>query len=138
MTRPPRALAMTMWLAAGLSFGASLGGCVHGDSQAKYLPDYMKDKPPPPEAADAAPDVKALVRDRRQELFTGTVDSVLVGPPHPKGQHWMFCMKASARNASNQPMRPQLYLVEIDANVVGDRLPVDGAHWCAREPLEPV
>ncbi len=133
MTRRQRALVGLACLAAGFS----LAGCAAGDSHAKYLPDFMKEKTAGPPVAEPMPDVKALARDRRQELFAGTIDNVLVGPPHPKGTHWMFCIEPIGRGAGGQPLAPQIYLVEIEAGVIGDRLPVDGKHWCAREHLEP-
>jgi hypothetical protein len=122
-----------MWLAAA----AGLGACAKADSQVKFLPDFVKDKAPTPAAADPQPDVKTLVRERRQEMFVGAIDGVLVGPPHRKGSHWMFCARPSGRGAGGQPLAAQTYLVEIDGTIIGDRLPVDGTHWCAREPYEP-
>lgn len=116
---------------------AALAGCARADSQVSFLPDALKDKAPTAAAADPRPDVKALMRARRQEIFTGDIDSVLVGPPHPKGTHWMFCARPTGRGAGGQPLAAQTYLVELDGNIIGDRQPVDGAHWCAREPFEP-
>jgi hypothetical protein len=133
MTRLWRALAAVACLMAG----AELGGCGYADSQAKFVPAMFRDKAPEAAAAEPMPDVKALVRERRQELFAGTIDAVRVGPAHPKGTHWMFCVQAVGRGAGGQPLPPQVYLVEIERGVIGDRLPVDGAHWCAREQLEP-
>jgi len=133
MERARHVVAAGMWVIAA----AGLAGCAKADSQVSFLPDVLKDKPPTAPAADARPDVKALMRERRQEIFAGEIDGVLVGPPHPKGTHWMFCARPSGRGAGGQPLASQTYLVEIDGTTIGDRLPVDGAHWCAREPFEP-
>ncbi len=133
MQRALRAITAGLWLIAA----AALAACVKADSQVGFLPAAFKDKAPTPTAVDPKPDIKALMRDRRQEIFAGAIDSVEVGPPHPKGSHWMFCARATGRGAAGQPLPSQTYLVEIDGDAIGDRLPVDGAHWCAREPLEP-
>lgn len=132
-TRAHGAITACLWLVVA----AALTACVKADSQVGFLPAAFKDKAPTPQAADPRPDVKALMRDRRQEIFAGTIDSAEVGPAHAKGNHWMFCARATGRGAAGQALPPQTYLVEIDGNVIGDRLPVDGAHWCAREPFEP-
>jgi len=124
-------------------WGAVLAGCVclaacaRADSQVSFLPDKYKDKAPGPPVAEPMPDVKAVVRERGKELFASAVDSILVGPPHPKGTHWEFCVKPIGRGVGGQPLPPQIYLVEIERGVIGDRLPVGGSHWCAREPLSP-
>jgi len=128
-----RVVAAGIWVMAA----ASVAACVKADSQVGFLPDVLKDKAPAPPAADPRPDVKALMRERRQEIFAGTIDGVLVGPPHPKGTHWMFCARPSGRGVGGQPLAEQTYLVEIDGSTIGDRLPVDATHWCAREPFEP-
>jgi len=122
---------------ACLLAGAALAGCGYADSHATFVPAMLRDKAPQPQAQEPMPDVRAIVRDRRQEIFAGTIDSVLVGPAHPKNNHWMFCVQANGRGAGGQPLPRQVYLVEIEGGVIGDRLPVDGAHWCAREHLEP-
>ena len=130
MNRSSLALVCCWWLTA-------LAGCGLADSQVSFLPDRYKQKPPETEAPDKAPDVKALVRDHRAELFAGTtIDSILVGPPHLRGLHWEFCARPVGRGAGGQPLA-QLYLVDIDNGAIGDRLPVDAAHWCNHETLQP-
>lgn len=137
---------MRRWERAGASgrvaicvmAGGLLAGCGLADSNAKFVPENFRDKAPTQAAGDAMPDVKALMRERRQEIFAGTVDSVQVGPAHPKGPHWMFCARPQARDVGGNPLAPRTYLIEIDNGVVGDRLPVDAGHWCSRERYEPV
>jgi hypothetical protein len=113
-----------------------VAGCGLADSQVTFVPDRYKLKAPAPPAPEPMPDVKALVQQRGKELFMGTIESILVSPPRLKDTHWEFCARPIGRGAGGQPLSAHTYLVEIEHGVIGDRLPVDGSHWCNGETFE--
>jgi hypothetical protein len=118
---------------------ATLAGCGAADSRAK-LPDFMLAKPPEPRQADPEPDVKQLVRDKLDSVFTAASHPrhVRVSPPRrePNGPGWTACIKAELTSVTGRSLGTQTYLATISGGVILDRRRVEAEDNCGSETYE--
>jgi hypothetical protein len=119
----------------------ALAGCGSADSRAK-LPEFMLSKAPEPRQFDPAPDVKQLLRDKLDSVFTAASHPrhVRVSPPRrqPNGPGWTACVKAEVNSVIGKPLGTQTYLATISGGVILDRRRVEADDNCATETYEPI
>ena len=115
-----------------------LAGCGIADSRSP-VPEFMRNKaaePPPPEAP---PDVKRLVREKLDTLFTAASNprNVRVSPPlrEARGAGWTACVRAELTSVMGKPLGAETYRVTISGGMISDRRRDDD---CALETYEPI
>jgi hypothetical protein len=128
----------------GLVAGAALAlsACGFADSRSP-VPEFMRAKesePPPPEPP---PDVKRMVGEKLDSVFTAASypAGVQVSPPHrdPRGQGWTACVRAlQLTSANGKPLGPQTYRITISGGVIIDRRRVEADDTCMSESYEPI
>ena len=113
-------------------------GCGLADSRSP-VPEFMRNKaaePPPPEAP---PDVKRLVREKLDTLFTAASNprNVRVSPPlrEARGAGWTACVRAELTSVMGKPLGAETYRVTISGGMISDRRRDDD---CALETYEPI
>jgi hypothetical protein len=127
-------------VAAGAAL--ALSACGFADSRSP-VPEFMRareSEPPPPEPP---PDVKQLVREKLDSVFTAASNpgQVEVSPPRRdlRGQGWTACVRALQLTAANgKPLGPQTYRITISGGVILDRRRVDEDDNCLSESYEPI
>jgi hypothetical protein len=118
----------------------ALSACGFADSRSP-VPEFMRAKesePPPLE-----PDVKQMVRERLDSLFTAASDpgQVQVSPPHRdlRGQGWTACVRAlQLTSANGKPLGAQTYRITISGGEIIDRRRVEADDNCESETYEPI
>jgi hypothetical protein len=118
---------------------AALGGCT-ADSRAPLLPKMMLAKEAEPRRLDPQPDVKQLLRDKLDSVFTAASHPrhVRVSPPRrePNGPGWTACVKAEVTSVIGKPLGTQTYLATISGGLILDRRRVEPDDNCASETYE--
>ena len=124
-----------------LMFCGALAGCGLADSRSP-VPEFMRIKtaePPPPEAP---PEVRRLVRENLDSLFSvaSRPQHVRVSPPQHEveGPGWTACVKAELTSVMGKPLGAQTYRITISGGVIIDRLRVEADDNCATESFEPI
>lgn len=120
----------------------ALSACGFADSRSP-VPEFMRAKesePPPPEPP---PDVKQMVRERLDFVFTAASNpgQVQVSPPHrdPRGQGWTACVRAlQLTSANGQPLDAQTYRITISGGEIIDRRRIEADDTCESESYEPI
>ena len=119
----------------------ALAGCGFADSRAPF-PAFMRTReaePPPPEPP---PDVKQLVRNRLDSVFTSGshARNVRVSPPRRNlnGMGWTACFRAELTSVIGKPLGTQTFLATINGGVILDRRRVENDIVCATETYEPI
>jgi hypothetical protein len=117
----------------------ALAGCGAADSRAK-LPDFMLAKAPEPRQLDPEPNVKQLVRDKLDAVFTAASHPrhVRVSPPRrqPNGPGWTACIKAELTSVTGRSLGTQTYLATISGGLILDRRRVEAEDNCGSETYE--
>ena len=117
----------------------ALAGCGAADSRAK-LPDFMLAKAPEPQRLDPEPNVKQLLRDKLDAVFTAASHPrhVRVSPPRrqPNGPGWTACIKAELTSVTGRSLGTQTYLATISGGVILDRRRVEAEDNCGSETYE--
>lgn len=116
----------------------ALAGCGFADSRSP-VPEFMRNKatePPPPETP---PDVKRLVRENLNSMFTAASNprGVRVSPPQrePKVAGWTACVRAELTSVMGKPLGAETYRITINGGMIVDRRRDDD---CASETSEPI
>jgi hypothetical protein len=98
-------------------------------------------EPPPPEAA---PDVKQMLREKLDLVFTAASNpgEVQVSPPRRDirgGLGWTACVRAlQLTSANGKPLGPQTYRITISGGVIIDRRRAEADDTCEFESYEPI
>jgi len=118
-----------------------LAGCGLADSRSP-VPEFMRNKavdPPPPEPP---PDVRELVRQNLNSVFTAASNPrrVRVSPPRRelRGAGWTACVKAELTSVINKPLGTETYRITISGGTIVDRRRAEPEDNCASESYEPV
>jgi hypothetical protein len=119
----------------------ALAGCGAADPRAK-LPDFMLAKAPEPRQLDPEPNVKQLVRDKLDSVFTAASHPrhVRVSPPRRElnGPGWTACIKAELTSVTGRSLGTQTYLATISGGVILDRRRVEPDDNCGSETYEAI
>jgi hypothetical protein len=120
------------------SAAAALAGCAadpHGP-----LPKMMLAKEVDPRQLDPQPDVKQLLRDKLDSVFTAASHPrhVRVSPPRrePNGPGWTACIKAELTSVTGRSLGTQTYIATISGGLILDRRRVEPEDNCATETYE--
>ena len=128
-------------IALMVSAALALGGCGFGDVRSP-LPEFMRAKAPEPPPLEPAPDVKRMLREKLDGVFTAASQpsNVLVSEPRPnlRGPGWTACVKAELVSVTGKPLGTQTYRVEISGGVIADRRQIEPEDTCAIESYEPI
>jgi hypothetical protein len=118
-----------------------LAGCGLADSRSP-LPEFMRAKasdPPPPEPP---PDVKRLVRENLESVFTAASlpRQVRVAPPRHdvRGSGWTACVRADLTSVIGKPLGTETYRLTVNGGMIIDRRRVEADDNCASESYEPI
>jgi hypothetical protein len=118
-----------------------LGGCGFGDVRSP-LPEFMRAKAPEPPPLEPVPDIKRLLKEKLDSVFTAASQpsQVRVSEPRPnlRGPGWTACVKAEVVSVTGKPLGTQTYRVEISGGVIADRRQVEPEDTCATETYEPI
>ena len=118
--------------------GAALAGCT-ADPHAP-LPKMMLAKEAEPRQPDPQPDVKQLLRDKLDSVFTAASHPrhVRVSPPRrqPNGPGWTACVKAEVNSVIGRSLGTRTYLATIGGGVILDRRRVEADDNCGSETYE--
>src|SRR3954447_14535387 len=116
----------------------ALAGC-SADPHAP-LPKMMLAKEPEPPRLDPEPDVKQLLRDKLDSVFTAASHPrhVRVSPPRrqPNGPGWTVCVKAELTSVVGRSLGTQTYLATISGGIIQDRRRVEAEDNCTSETYE--
>ena len=119
----------------------ALAGCGAADSRAT-LPKMMLAKESEPRQLDPQPDVKQLLRDKLDSVFTAASHPrhVRVSPPRrqPNGPGWTACVKAEVNSVIGRSLGTQTYLATISGGIILDRRRVEADDNCASETYEAI
>ena len=118
-----------------------LAGCGFADVRSP-VPEFMRAKAPDPPSLEPAPDVKRMLKEKLDAVFTAASQPahVRVSEPRPnlRGPGWTACVKAEVISVTGKPLGTQTYRVEISGGVIADRQKVEPEDTCATESYEPI
>ena len=120
-----------------------LAACGLADSRTPLpLPDFMRAKPADPPPLEAAPDVRKMVREKLDSVFTAQSnpqrDQVSEARHELRGLGWTACVKAELISATGKPLGEETYRISINGGVIIDRrraLPEDGCDTQTYQPI---
>ena len=119
----------------------TLAGCGFADIRSP-LPEFMRAKAPDPPALEPPPDVKRMLKEKLDSVFTPASQptDVRVSQPRPnlRGPGWTACVRAEVVSVTGNPLGTQTYRVEISDGAVADRQKVEAEDTCSTESYEPV
>jgi hypothetical protein len=119
---------------------AALAGCTADPHAPLPLPRMMLAKEAEPRQLDPQPDVKQLLRDKLDSVFTAASHPrhVRVSPPRRQlnGRGWTACVKAEVTSVIGKPLGTQTYLATISGGVILDRRRVEADDNCGSETYE--
>jgi hypothetical protein len=118
-----------------------LTGCGLADSRSP-VPEFMRNKavdPPPPEPP---PDVKELVRQNLNSVFTAASNPHQVRISLPRrelrGAGWTACVKAELTSVTGKPLGAETYRITISSGMIIDRRRAEPEDNCGSESYQPV
>jgi hypothetical protein len=120
-----------------------LAACGLADSRSPLpLPDFMRAKPTDPLPMEAAPDVRKMLREKLDSVFTPQSNPQRVQVSDARhelrGLGWTACVKAELTSANGKPLGEETYRISINSGVIIDRrraLPEDGCDTQAYQPI---
>jgi hypothetical protein len=120
----------------------ALSACGFADSRSP-VPEFMRAKESEPPPLEPPPDVKQMVRERLDSVFTAASNpgQVQVSPPHRdlRGQGWTACVRAlQLTSANGKPLGAQTYRITISGGEIIDRRRVEADDNCESESYEPI
>ena len=106
------------------------------------VPEFMRAKVPEPPLVEAPPDVKRIVGEKLDSVFTAASQprQVQVSAPHHdlRGPGWTACVKAELTSVTGKPLGMQTYRITIIDGAVSDRRHIEVDDNCATESYEPI
>jgi hypothetical protein len=118
-----------------------LAGCGFTDSRSP-VPEFMRAKAPDPPPLEAPPDVKRLLTQKMDAVFTAASHPTGVRVSTPRhdlrGPGWTACVQAELTSVMGKPLGTQTYHITITEGVIADRRRVEGEDTCALDTYEPI
>jgi hypothetical protein len=118
-----------------------LSACGFADVRSP-VPEFMRAKAPDPVPPEAPPDIKRLLRENLETVFTAASrpSNVRVSPPRhaPQGTSWTACVRADLNSVTSKPLGTQTYRLTIAEGRIVERRRVDDDDNCVSETYEPV
>jgi len=119
----------------------ALAGCGYADSRAP-VPEFMRGKASEPPLPEPPPEVRRLVRENLDSLFSAASKPrhVRVSPPRREASRsgWTACIKAELTSVMGQPLTTPIYRIAISGGAIVDRRRVEAGDVCASETYEPI
>ena len=119
----------------------ALSACGFADMRAP-VPEFMRAKTPDAVSPEPPPDVKRLMRENLDQVFTSASQParVRVSAPRrePAGLNWTACVRADLNSVMGKPLGTQTYRLTVSGNTIVDRRRVEDDDNCASETYEPV
>jgi hypothetical protein len=119
----------------------ALAGCGFGDARAP-LPEFMRAKAPEPPPPETPPDVKRILAEKLDAVFTAASQPRQVqvsAPQHDlRGPGWTACVKAELTSVTGKPLGMQTYRITIVDGAVSDRRHIETDDNCATASYEPI
>jgi hypothetical protein len=124
-----------------LSGALMLGGCGLADSRSP-VPEFMRLKASEPPPLGTPPDVKRLVAEKLDSVFTpaSRPSQIRVSQPlhDPRGLGWIACVRAEIVSVTGKPLGTQTYRIFISDGVILDRRHIEAEDTCVTESYEPI
>jgi hypothetical protein len=118
-----------------------LAGCSMADTRSP-VPEFMRAKAPEPAQPEAPPDVKRMLSEKLDSVFTSAShpEHVRVSEPRHnlRGPGWTVCVKAELISVIGKPLGTQTYRITIADGVILDRRQVEAEDTCMFESYESV
>jgi hypothetical protein len=106
------------------------------------VPEFLRAKAPEPPPLEVPPDVRRIVGEKLDSVFTAASQprQVRVSAPHPdlRGPGWTACVKAEVTSVTGKPLGAQTYRITINNGVVLDRRQIEADDSCVNESYEPI
>jgi hypothetical protein len=119
----------------------ALAGCGFADIRAP-VPEFMRAKVPEPAPLDPPPNVKRMLKEKLDSVFTAASQPshARVSEPRPnlRGPGWTACVKAEVVSVTGKPLGTQTYRVEISDGAIADRRQIEPEDTCNNESYEPI
>lgn len=121
----------------------ALAGCGFADFRSPVpLPEFMRAKAPESALPEPPPDIKTMLREKLDAIFTQAArpTQVRVSEPRPnlRGPGWTACVKAEVVSVIGKPLGTQTYRVAISDGVISDRRQVEAEDTCFIESYAPI
>src|SRR5438552_11293655 len=117
----------------------ALAGCGLADSRSP-VPEFMRNKAPEPPPLEAPPDVKRIVGEKLDAVFTAASHPTHVQVSTPRhdlrGLGWTACVRAELTSVMGKSLGPQTYRITIAEGAVTDRRHIDADDTCIGESYE--
>ena len=134
-----RRIGVHIALVAGAAL--ALAGCGFADIRAP-VPEFMRAKAPEPAPLEPPPNVKRMLKEKLDSVFTAASQpsNVRVSEPRPnlRGPGWTACIKAEVVSVTGKPVGTQTYRIEISDGVIADRRQIEPEDTCISENYEPI
>ena len=119
-----------------------LAGCGFADIRSP-VPEFMRAKAAEPPPLEAPPNVKQLLSEKLDAVFTATSYPAHVRVSQPLhdprgGLSWTACVRAEVTAVTGKPLGTQTYRIFIAEGVISDRRRVEGDDTCETENYEPI
>ena len=118
-----------------------LAGCGLADVRSP-VPEFMRAKAPEPAPLEAPPDVKLMLREKLDSVFTAGSQPAHVRVSEPRhnlrGPGWTACVRAELTSVIGKPLGTQTYRITIADGVVSDRRQVEAEDTCMAESFETI
>ena len=128
-------------LALVVGAALALAGCGFADISAP-VPEFMRAKVPEPAPLEPPPNVKRMLKEKLDSVFTAASQpsNVRVSEPRPnlRGPGWTACVKAEVVSVTGKPLGTQTYRVEISDGAIADRRQIETEDTCNNESYEPI
>ena len=134
-----RRLLVQIVVLTGLAPALAAGG--FADIRAP-VPAILRARTPDPEPPEPPPDLKRLMRENMEQVFTSASQPahVRVSTPRrePAGLNWTACVRADLTSVMGKPLGTQTYRITVSGNNVVDRRRVEDDDNCVSESYEPI
>ena len=118
-----------------------LAGCGFADIRSP-VPEFMRAKAPDPPPLEAPPDIRTMLREKLDAVFTPASRPTQVRVSEPRhnlrGPGWTACVRAEVVSVIGKPMGTQTYRIEISDGVISDRRQVEADDTCFSENYDPI
>ena len=118
-----------------------LAGCGMADIRSP-VPEFMRAKAPDPAPLETPPDVKRMLGEKLDSVFTATSQPAQVRVSEPRhnlrGPGWTACVRAELTSVIGKPLGTQTYRITIADGVISDRRQVEAEDTCTTENYEPI
>jgi len=118
-----------------------LAGCGFTDARSP-VPEFMRLKDHEPRPLEPPPDVRRIVGEKLDSVFTAASQPTRVQVSAPRadlrGPGWTACVKAELTSVTGKPLGMQTYRIVITEGVVSDRRRAEADDNCVSESYEPI